>query len=216
MTSTTALIVADLQAGITTRFPFARPAAAAAAQAVTAARGHGIPVIFVRAALRPSGADLGTRNQLFQQFFKLGEVFHEGRPGTEVTPELDPLPGDPVVTKRRTSAFHGSDLEILLRVQGAQRIVLCGTATGAVVAATAYAAADLDFEVTILSDACADPAPDVHAFLTTTLFPSRLFEVLTVSEWAERVLRTSHARECLCPSSLMMPERRFPACCATA
>lgn len=183
MSGRTALIVADLQAGITQNFPFAGAALGPAAEAVRWARRNGILVIFVRAALRADGADLRDSNALFTRFFELGDLFHEGAPGTVLDAALGVDASDPVVTKRRTSAFAGTDLEILLRANGVRSIALCGTATGAVIAATAYAAADLDFTVTILADGCADPDPATHDFLVTTLFPSRLFHVLDVAEW---------------------------------
>lgn len=43
-------------------------------------------------------------------------------------------------------------------------------------------AADEDYGITILSDACADPKSSLHEELTTNLFP-RSAEVLTVDQW---------------------------------
>ncbi len=41
----------------------------------------------------------------------------EGAPGTETHPEAASRPGDVVVTKRRASAFSGSDLDVVLRAR---------------------------------------------------------------------------------------------------
>lgn len=45
-------------------------------------------------------------------------------------------------------------------------------------------AADKDFQISVLSDACADREEDVHAFLTTKIFP-RQADVVTVAEWSK-------------------------------
>ena len=51
---------------------------------------------------------------------------------------------------------------------------------------SATGAADKDYELTVLSDGCADPNEEVHRVLMTSLFPSR-GEVLAVDEWEQRV-----------------------------
>ena len=86
------------------------------------------------------------------------------------------------MTKRRISAFTGSDLEVLLRGYGASSLVLAGVATSGVVLSTVRQAADLDFELMVLSDACADRDPEVHTVLTEKVFPKQA-TVLTVADW---------------------------------
>ena len=44
-------------------------------------------------------------------------------------------------------------------------------------------AADRDYRLVVLSDACLDVDPEVHRVLVEKLFP-RQADVLTVSEWA--------------------------------
>lgn len=178
-----ALIVADLQRGITERFDFASAAVPAAAAAITIARESGILMIFVRVALRPDGIDVGPRNALFRTFLEMGEMMHEGATDTLPDPRLGVRHEDVVITKRRTSAFAGSDLDIVLRANDVNSIVVCGAATSAVIAATAYDAADRDLPITVLADACGDPDPEVHDFLTQRLFPLRAWRVQTVAEW---------------------------------
>ena len=94
-----------------------------------------------------------------------------------------PRPGDLVVTKRRVSAFTGSDLGVLLRGLGAGTLVLTGIATSGVVLSTLRQAADLDYRLIVLADACLDTDPEVHQVLTGKVFP-RQAEVRTVAEWA--------------------------------
>jgi len=96
----------------------------------------------------------------------------------DVTPEKD----DIVVTKRRVSAFTGSDLEVVLRSLGVNKLVLSGIATSGVVLSTVRQAADKDYQLIVLSDCCADGDPQVHETLLTKIFP-RQTEVLSVDEW---------------------------------
>jgi nicotinamidase-related amidase len=57
---------------------------------------------------------------------------------------LGPAPGEPVVVKKRVSAFCGSDLEVLLRSLGITDLVVTGIATSGVVLSTVREAADRD------------------------------------------------------------------------
>jgi nicotinamidase-related amidase len=92
-------------------------------------------------------------------------------------------PGDIVVTKRRVGAFIGSELEVVLRAQNIDHLVLSGIATSGVVLSTLRAAADMDYPLTVLSDCCADGDHEVHRVLLTKVFP-RQADVLTAAEWA--------------------------------
>ncbi|MEU4725836.1 cysteine hydrolase [Nonomuraea dietziae] len=185
--TTTALIVGDLQAGIVDNYPFAAGVLPVMERVLPAARAAGIPVIFIRFGLRASGRDVAAGNQLISALHGVGTLFHEESPETLVHPRIEPLPGEAVVLKRRASAFAGTDLDLLLRAQRIDSIVLTGVATGAMVAATLYDAFDRDYRLTVLSDACADEEPDVHDFLINRVFPARGAEVLTSHEWIARL-----------------------------
>jgi nicotinamidase-related amidase len=151
-------------------------------KAIDSARAANIPVIYVTIALRPGFPEVGTRNRALAAIAQAG-LYVEGAPGTEIHPEVAPRPGDVVVTKRRASAFSGSDLDVVLRSRGIDSLVLAGIATSAVVLSTVCQANDLDFGLTVLSDACLDPDPDVHRVLVERLFP-QWADVLTVDDWA--------------------------------
>ena len=106
-----------------------------------------------------------------------------GESTSQIADAVAPLPGEPVVTKRRVSAFAGSDLDALLRAHRAERLVLAGIATSGVVLSTFTQAADLDFDLVVLSDACADADPEVHRVLLQQVFP-KAAAVITTAEWA--------------------------------
>ena len=60
--------------------------------------------------------------------------------------------------------------------------MLAGIATSGVVLSTLRQAADLDFQITVLADGCADADPEVHRVLTEKVFP-RQADVVTVDAW---------------------------------
>ena len=97
-----------------------------------------------------------------------------------------PEPGDIVVTKRRVSAFTGSDLDVVLRSLGVVKLVLTGIATSGVVLSTLPEAADRDYELVVLADCCADADPEVHRVLLEKVFP-RQADVLDVQGWERRL-----------------------------
>ena len=184
----TALIVGDMQKGILASYPFAREPVAALGSLLPAARAHGLPVIFVRTHLRPSGADVAESNRLFQQFHRAGTLFHEGADDTEIAAELGARSDEAIVSKRRTSAFTGTDFDLLLRARRIDSLVLTGVATSAMIAATLFDALDHDYRLTVLSDACADAEPDVHDFFMERVFPIRGAQVMTSQAWLDECL----------------------------
>jgi len=109
-------------------------------------------------------------------------MFTHSNEGTSVHQAVEPLPTDIIVHKKRVSAFAGSDLEMILRAHKAESLVLSGFSTTGVVLSTLREAAYRDYHMTVLSDACADPEPEVHDFLIKKVFPFS-GEVLTTEEW---------------------------------
>jgi nicotinamidase-related amidase len=177
----TVLLVMDVQRGVVERVADEPGYLTRLQQAITAAHASGIPVIYVTIGFRPGHPEISPRNRTFSAVASSGR-FAEGDPAAEIHPAVAPEPGDLVVTKRRVSAFTGSDLEVVLRGLGAGTLVLTGIATSGVVLSTLRQAADLDYRLVVLADGCLDVDPEVHQVLTGKVFP-RQAEVLTVDEW---------------------------------
>ncbi|MBO0805583.1 MAG: cysteine hydrolase [Nocardiopsaceae bacterium] len=179
-----ALLVMDFQHGIVERL--GDPSVIDAAdRAVKAARAHDIPVMFVRVAFRPGYPEVAESNAPFAAAAKQsGDLMTQEHPATQVHASLEPRASEPVVVKRRVSAFTGSDLDVLLRGADAGTLVLAGIATSGVVLSTLRQAADLDYRLIVLADACADPDPEVHRVLTEKVFPKQA-HVTTADEWAK-------------------------------
>jgi isochorismate hydrolase len=95
---------------------------------------------------------------------------------------LQPGHDEIVVDKDRFCAFSGNDLNEVLRSGGIKHLVMAGVVTSGVILSTFTLAADEDYSITILSDACADPKASLHEELMTNLFP-RSATVLTVDHW---------------------------------
>jgi nicotinamidase-related amidase len=151
-------------------------------EVIGAARAGGLPVIHVGVGFRPGGPEISTRNKMFGRL--AGVVGAAGtEQATQIHPDVAPEPGDILVTKRRVSAFAGSDLDMVLRAGGIDHLVLTGIATSGVVLSTVRQAADLDFGLTVLSDGCLDADPEVHRVLMDKVFPHQA-DVTTVAEWA--------------------------------
>ena len=176
-----ALLLMDFQVGIVNRLG-SPEVVATARTALEAARRHAIPVIQVRVAFRDGTPEVSSRNKSFSALVGQDSMGLDD-PGTQVVEDLAPAPGDVVVVKRRVSAFTGSDLEVVLRALEVDHLVLAGIATSGVVLSTLRDAADRDYRLTVLADACSDGDDEVHRVLTEKVFP-RQADVVTVDAWA--------------------------------
>lgn len=67
---------------------------------------------------------------------------------------LTPQPHDPVVTKTRYSAFHGTDLEQVLAGIGRDSLLFAGVSTAVCVETSLRDAVCRDFLVTLVTDCC--------------------------------------------------------------
>jgi len=180
----TALLVMDMQTTILSRFDDTAVFTANVAKAITHARISNIPVLYVVVGFRPGMPEVGTSNKGFAASKeKMSTINMEEWMKIDAT--VTPLSNEIIITKRRFSAFTGSDLEVILRTHGIQHLVLTGIATGGVVLSTIREAADKDYCITVLSDGCADADPEIHRVLTTKIFP-RQADVITVNEWCNK------------------------------
>src|SRR5690349_4122481 len=115
-TSDTVLLIMDMHAPVVDRYP-GSDVVERAAEAAAAARAAGIPVVFVRVAFRAGHPEITTTNRTFAPLRELGAMTEDETP---LHPALERRTDEPIVTKRRISAFTGSDLEVLLRGLGAR------------------------------------------------------------------------------------------------
>lgn len=177
-----ALLVMDVQRVVVYRYPDPEYLPRLGT-AIDAARAAAVPVIYVVVGFRPGYPEVSRRNKIFGALAG-SNAYREGGAALDIHPDVAPRDGDIVVTKRRVSAFAGSDLDLVLRAGEIDSLVLTGIATSGVVLSTLRQAADLDFGLTVLSDGCLDADPEVHRVLTEKVFP-RQAEVVTIDDFCQ-------------------------------
>jgi nicotinamidase-related amidase len=173
----TALLVMDVQSGIIDLLADKDKYIDEVKAAVEVAHQYDVPVIYVVVGFRPGRPEINARNQGFGSM-------KPANPDPMINPRpiIEPVESDIVVTKRRVSAFSGSDLAVVLSGQGVGHLVLTGIATSGVVLSTVREAADKDYQLTVLADLCADRDDEVHRVLTEKVFP-RQATITTSQEW---------------------------------
>ena len=160
-----------------------------AAGVLRTARSAGMLVIHVQVGFRPSLPEVSGRNKIFGALKSSPEHqrMFQGPPG-QIHAALGPEPTDIVVTKHRVSAFAGTDLQMILRANEIDTLVLFGIATSGVVLSTLLEASDSDYDLVVIADCCADLDADLHTCLMERLFPRRA-DMITASEFAQAVRR---------------------------
>ena len=133
-----------------------------AARVVEDARSKGIPVIHIR-----------------HESSEGAPFFVKGSQGAEIIPAMAPRNGEQVVVKNFPNAFRDTDLKARLDADGIKDIAIVGAMSHMCIDATARAAADHGYNVTIVEDAAATrdaefngitvPADHVHAAYMSAL-----------------------------------------------
>lgn len=176
-----ALLVMDMQNGIISRFLQNENMMLPFQKAIEAARNHLVPVIFVRVAFSTGYPEINPQNKSFSTISESSRMTISDI-ATEIHESLKPKSNESIVIKFRVSAFTGSNLEIILRSQQIDTLVLCGVATSGVILSTLREASDKDYKLKVLSDACLDSDNEVQRVLMEKIFP-RQSDVLTVDSW---------------------------------
>ena len=130
-----------------------------AGQMVEAARDAQVPVIFVRT----HHDAWGSSPKHYMRDSPDGVLHHlePGAWGSEFY-GLQPGPDDYVLTKRRYSAFFGTELDVILRNLRVQRLLVAGVATNVCVDTTVRDACMRDFDVAVVRDCVAAYSSDAH------------------------------------------------------
>ncbi|MHB8585290.1 MAG: cysteine hydrolase family protein [Thermoplasmatota archaeon] len=164
----TALLVMDVQRSIVDRF--GGPTIVERVRRVAeAARRAGVLVGFVVVGFRPGFPEISPNNATFSAIRAQGAAWSDPT-ARAIHPDVAPQGEEWTVTKHRVGAFEATDLDMLLRSSGRDTLILTGIATSGVVLSTLRAAADKDYRVIVVEDACADMDPEVHRVLMTKVF----------------------------------------------
>lgn len=181
----TALLVMDYQNGIVTMAAEAgaEDALARTIEAADLVRKAGGRVGYVRVAFTDDDIAAIPANSHFSTMVtpERREFLHADSPATAIDERITPQEGDIIVRKTRVGAFSTTDLHEQLRAANVDTLLLAGLSTSGVVLSTVRDGADRDYRIIVLADACGDPTPGVHEFLTGKVFP-RQATVLTTAE----------------------------------
>jgi nicotinamidase-related amidase len=168
----TALLIADFYAALMSTIPHAvdRQVVEKTQRLQGAARQAGLFVCYCATVFRPGYVEISERNKTFR------ERKHSGQPAVSdpvqlIHPAVLPAAGEVVVGKHRVNALYGTALDVILRANNIDTLIILGYATSGVVLSTVRYAADLDYRLVVVEDCCADQDPEVHNFLTQRIFP---------------------------------------------
>ena len=181
--SKTALVVIDLQKGITSlpRRPYtAQEVITNAAELVNAFRKNDMPVFLVH---------VQTTNETMLHVIS-DQTFSRPQPASpdwgEFVPELTPTPSDVVIAKRQWGAFYGTELDLQLRRRKIDTIVLCGIATDFGVESTARFAYEYGYQQIFAEDAMASRSDEQHNVAVNFIF-KRMGRVRKTGEILEAI-----------------------------
>ncbi|MEM1257005.1 MAG: cysteine hydrolase family protein [Bacteroidota bacterium] len=85
----------------------------------------------------------------------LKSPLHASKAGFQIKDEVTPLKNERVITKEVNSAFIGTGLKNILKEKAIEKLVVVGLTTNHCVSTSARMAANLGFEVILISDATA-------------------------------------------------------------
>lgn len=166
-----ALLIMDVQHSIVKNLPSYDQLIKNISKAIALARSRQMQIIYVTVGFRSGMPEVSMNNKVFSASKERSKGSASIADGMEIDATIAPVENDIIVTKRRISAFTGSDLELLLRALGINQLFLTGVATSGVVLSTLCEAADKDYGVTVLADCCADYNEEVHKMLIQKVFP---------------------------------------------
>jgi nicotinamidase-related amidase len=149
-----------------------------AAEILAESRKNGLPIIYIVVRFRDGYPEVCHRNKMFTNVKGLHRLI-EGTPGGDIHSSVSPLPSELVVTKRRVGAFSTTELDAILRAKDISTLILFGISTSGVVLSTVRWAADMDYSLVVISDACSDQDDEVHRVLTEKVFPRQATVITT-------------------------------------
>ena len=194
----TALINVDMQNCFVEGSPIAAPDGLAVLERINrvsaACRKAGILVVHTSVVFRADGSNLGVLPE-FDPIVKTG-ILNKGSAAAALHKNLVVDARDILLDKPRFGAFHGTDLELILRARGINTLIITGIATNVCCETTAREAAVRDFRVLFLSDGTAtfgigELSPAELQRATCATLGKVFAQVLTVDEVLAKIDRAA-------------------------
>lgn len=169
----TALVVIDVQTDFAAPFGLlgqvgadlstVEPALDRIEALIAAARKAGATVAFMRVVTRPETDPPALKTLMRRRGIPGGEAICRIADGGADYYRVVPEPGDIEIEKLMFNSFHKTDLDEQLRARGIETLVMTGFSTDCCVDQTARDAFHRDYNVFVVSDACAAYEPDLHS-----------------------------------------------------
>lgn len=159
----TALLVVDMVKDFTSPdglvyYPQNREILPRIAEVIRRCREHGVLVVFLQHCNRAGKPD--------NKIGSMRPCCVEGTSGIEIDPMLEVDPDtDYVIRKRRYSGFFGTDLDLVLRENHVENVIVVGTKTNCCIRATVTDAFYLDYDPIVVRECVAtnsDVVNEVH------------------------------------------------------
>jgi ureidoacrylate peracid hydrolase len=156
-------------------------------QLLTAARKTGVRVFYaMHHRYRPGDYESWKHIAPIQKAAWSRKTFEYGTWGGEFRTELAPQPGEIVAQEHWcSSGFANTDLDLLLKRHGIQKLIVAGLIAHTCVESTVRFAVELGYDVTLVKDATADYSEEfMHAAIVTNL-PNYASAIVTTEEVVE-------------------------------
>jgi ureidoacrylate peracid hydrolase len=156
-------------------------------EVLQAARKAGLHVFYaLHRRYRPGDYETWKSMAPVQQSAWTSKAFEYGTWGGEIRREFEPQPGDIVASEHWcSSGFANTDLDLLLKRHGIQRVIVMGLIAHTCVESTVRFAVELGYEVTMVTDATADYSDEqMHAALDVNI-PRYASAMVTAREAVE-------------------------------
>ena len=122
-------------------------------------RRHRLPVFHVVRVHRPDGCDVEISRR---KIFAATPFAVEGTRGARVIDELAPEKDEYIIKKTRMSAFFSTDLDLLLRSLGVERVFVTGIQTPNCIRTTVFDAFACNYRTFLVDDAVGAANEEIH------------------------------------------------------
>jgi nicotinamidase-related amidase len=145
---------------------------------LTAARGRGVPVLYIDFALKPG---FPRPNTLLHRRSQREPTLIEGTWGAEIHPALAATPADFVLERTvGVDGSYGTQLYPVLRRLGRTTMLMTGVSTNIAIESIVRASVNRGFDMVVIEDCCASYPDEWHRFSVDNILP--LLATVTTAE----------------------------------